>query len=133
MITRIFHGLAWVVVGGLLVQFYLAGAALFGATTFQPHRALGNALAVAILLLLIVTLIARPGWRVVGPALALVVLTIVQVMLPSLRTGLPWVAALHAVNAVALVAVTVSIAFAPRQAARAGGSREALRIPAETA
>jgi hypothetical protein len=130
--TRIYQGLAWLVVGGLLVQIYLAGAGLFGATTFQPHRALGNALAVAILLLLIVVLIARPGWRAVGPALALVVLTIVQVMLPSLRTGLPWVAALHALNAVALVAVTVSIALAPRQAVNAGVSPESLRIPAET-
>jgi hypothetical protein len=133
MITRIFHGLAWVVVGGLLVQFYVAGAALFGATTFQPHRALGNALAAAILLLLVVILIARPGWRVVGPALALVALTIVQMSLPSLRTGLPWVAALHVVNAVALVAVTVGIALAPRQAVHARDPRESLRIPAETA
>ena len=44
MIARILQGLAWLVVGGLLLQFYLAGAALFGATTFQPHRALGEKL-----------------------------------------------------------------------------------------
>ena len=132
MITRIFQGLAWLVLGGLLIQVYLAGAALFGATTFQPHRAFGNALAAAILLLLIVVLVARPGWRVVGPAVALVVLTIVQVMLPSLRTGLPWVAALHALNAVVLVAVTVSIARAPRRAVNVGASPESLRIPVQT-
>ena len=86
MITRIFQGLAWLIVGGLAIQFYLAGAALFGATTFQPHRALGDGLAAAIVLLLVVALIARPGRRVVGLTVALTALTIVQVLLPSLRT-----------------------------------------------
>ena len=132
MITRMFQGLAWLVVGGLVIEFYLAGAALFGATTFQPHRALGVGLAAAILLLLVAVLIARPGRRVVGLAAALTALTIVQVLLPSLRTGLPWVAALHVVNAVALASVTVSIARAPRQAAEASDSREALLVTAET-
>jgi hypothetical protein len=132
MITRIFQGLAWLVVGGLVIEFYLAGAALFGATTFQPHRALGVGLAAAILLLLVVALIARPGRRVVGLAAALTALTIVQILLPSLRTGLPWVAALHVVNAVALASVTVSIARAPRQAAEARDSREALLVTGET-
>jgi hypothetical protein len=108
------------------------GAALFGATTFQPHRALGVGLAAAILLLLVAVLIARPGRRVVGLAAALTGLTIVQVLLPSLRTGLPWVAALHVVNAVALASVPVSIARAPRQAAEARDSREALLVTAET-
>jgi len=56
MITRIFQGLAWLIVGGLALEVYLAGAALFGAATFQPHRALGVGLAAAILLLLLVAL-----------------------------------------------------------------------------
>ena len=132
MITRIFQGLAWLVVGGLVIQFYLAGAALFGAATFQPHRTLGLGLAAAVLLLLVVVLIARPGRRVIGAAAALTALTIVQVLLPSLRTGLPWVAALHVVNAVALASVTVSIARAPRQVAEARDSRAAQLVPAET-
>jgi Family of unknown function (DUF6220) len=110
MITRLFQGLAWLVVGGLVLQFYLAGAALFGVTTFQPHRALGDALGVAILFLLVVALIARPGRRVVGLAAMLTVLTIVQLLLPSLRTGLAWVAALHVVNAAALTLVALSVA-----------------------
>ena len=132
MITRTFQGLAWLVVGGLVIEFYLAGAALFGATTFQPHRALGVGLAAAILLLLVVALIARPGRRVVGLAAALTALTIVQMLLPSLRAGLPWVAALHVVNAVALASVTVSIARALSLGAEARDSREALLGTAET-
>src|SRR6516165_2702185 len=109
MITRTLQGLAWLVEGGLAIEFYLAGAALFGATTFQPHRALGVGLAAAILLLLLVALIARPGRRVVGLAAVLVALAILQMLLPSLRSGLPWVAALHVVNAAALATVTVNI------------------------
>jgi hypothetical protein len=110
------QGLAWIIVGGLLVQFYLAGAALFGLTSFQPHRTLGDALAAAILLLLVVALIARPGRRVLGMVAALTALVIIQITLPSLRSGLPWVAALHAVNAVALVGVTINIARLSGQA-----------------
>ncbi len=43
--TRILKGLAWLVLAGLVVEFYLAGAALFGVTTFEPHRTLGLVLA----------------------------------------------------------------------------------------
>ena len=110
MMTRIVQGLAWLVVAGLVIQFYFAGAALFGATTFQPHRTLGDALGVAILLLLVVTLIARPGRRVLGLVAVLTALTIVQVVLPSLRTGSAWVAALHVVNAALLLGVTINVA-----------------------
>jgi hypothetical protein len=34
---RIFRGLAWLVLAGLAVEVYLAGAGLFGVTTFQLH------------------------------------------------------------------------------------------------
>jgi len=132
MIARLFQGLAWIVVGGLLIQFYLAGAALFGAATFQPHRALGDGLAAAILLLLVVVLLARPGRRVVGLTATLTALTIVQILLPSLRTGLPWVAALHVLNGVALAAVAITIVLAARQPAAARISREAFLARPET-
>ena len=132
MFTRIFQGLAWLIVAGLALEFYLAGAALFGATTFEPHRALGVGLAAAILLLLLVALIARPGRRVVGLATLLAGLTIVQMLAPSLRSGLPWVAALHVVNAAALATVTVNIARAAGQPAEASRSGEALLVTAKT-
>jgi len=132
MIARILQGLAWLVVGGLLLQFYLAGAALFGAASFQPHRMLGDAIGVSIVLLLVVTLIARPGRRIVGMAALLTALVIVQVALPSLRGALPFVAALHAVNAVFLVALAIRIAGATREvgiARDAGHTRLATAEP----
>ena len=131
MIVRILQGSAWVVVGGLLLQVYLAGAALFGVTSFQPHRALGDALGVAILLLLVVALLARPGRRIVGLAAVLTALAIVQVVLPSLRSALPFVAALHAVNAVFLVALAIRIAGATRAVAVGRDTRHARLATAE--
>jgi len=124
--TRILKGLAWLVLAGLVVEFYLAGAALFGVTTFEPHRTLGLVLALAILLLLVLALVARPGRGVIGLAALLTALTVVQVLLPSLRTGLPWVAALHVVNAVALAVQAVAIARAPIRIAPARRSTEDL-------
>ena len=123
--TRLFQGLAWLVLAGLVVQFYLAGAALFGAMTFQPHRTLGSLLAVAVLLLLVLALVAWPGPHLVGLTALLAGPTVVQVLLPSLRTGLPWVAALHVIVAVGIAAQAAAIARAPGRATVASRSPDA--------
>jgi len=110
ILTRLFQGLAWLVLGGLVLQFYLAGAAMFGVVPLQPHRTLGHLLTVAVLLLVVLALVARPGRRLVGLTVLLASLTVVQVLLPSLRTGLPWVAAFHVVVAVGLTALAAAVA-----------------------
>ncbi len=66
-------------------------------------------LAIPILLLLVLALAGRLGSRLIGLSALLVVLTVVQVMLPSLRFSLPFVAALHVVNALALLGVSGAI------------------------
>ena len=38
ILLRVHQGLAWVVLVGLLLQFYWVGMALFGATSFELHR-----------------------------------------------------------------------------------------------
>ncbi len=111
VVARTLQGLAWLIVAGLVAEFYLAGAALFGVTpSFQPHRALGGVLAIAILVLLIVALIARPGRRLVGQVALLAGLTIVQAALPSLQAVVPAFAALHVVNAAVLLGLAGPIA-----------------------
>lgn len=110
IILYIHQGLAWVVLAGLLLQFYLAGMALFGAASFEFHRTLGYLLAIPVLLLLVLALAGFLGRRLIGLSALLVVLTIVQVMLPSLRASVPFVAALHPVNALALLGVSAAIA-----------------------
>jgi heme A synthase len=74
----------------VLVQFVLAGAGVFGfdagtslddQSSLDPHRALGNALGVAAIVLLLLLLVARPTRHVFIPYLALIALTIVQMFL----------------------------------------------------
>jgi hypothetical protein len=69
---------------------------------------------------------------VLGLAAALVVLTIVQLLLPSLRTQLPWMAALHVLNGIALAVVAITIARAARQTEEASDGPEAVLAPVET-
>jgi hypothetical protein len=109
ILLRVQQGLAWVVLVGLLLQFYLVGLALFGVTSFEFHRTLGYSLAVPIFLLLVLALAGGLGRRLVGLSALLVVLTIVQATLPSLRSSVPLVAALHPVNALALMGLSAAI------------------------
>jgi hypothetical protein len=109
--------------GEPLLQFYLAGMALFGAASFEFHRTWGYLLATPILLLLVLALAGGLGRRLIGLSALLVVLTVVQVMLPSLRFSLPFVAALHVVNALALLGVSAAIAHQGRAEALARHKR----------
>jgi Family of unknown function (DUF6220) len=114
MVSRIHRGLAWLAMAGFVVQFYLVGAVLFGVTTFELHRRLGYLLAVPVALLLILAVAGRLGGRPIGFSALLLVLVVVQALLPSLRSSVPWLAALHPVNALALMGVTAAIGRAPR-------------------
>jgi Family of unknown function (DUF6220) len=123
IVSQLFRGLAWLSLTGFVVQFYLIGAALFGVSTFELHRRLGYLLAIPVALLLILAIAGRLGRRPSGLSTLLWVLFIVQALLPSLRSSVPWLAALHPVNALALIAVTAAIGRAqltePRRLARA--------------
>jgi hypothetical protein len=123
--ARAVQGLAWVVVAGLVVEFYLAGAALFGvAPSFQLHRALGSVLVIAMLLLVVLALIARPGRRLVGMSALLAVLMVLQAALPSLRSVVPALAALHVVNAAVLLGLAGPIARMAGQRVERAASEE---------
>lgn len=109
IISRLHQGLVWIFSAGLLVQLYLAGAPMFGATTFQPHRMLGGMLVMLAILIPVLALLGRLGRQTIGLSLLLAVLAIVQGILPFLRASIPWLAAFHAVNAVALMVVSARI------------------------
>jgi hypothetical protein len=114
LIAQAHRGLAWFILVGLLVQFYLAGTGIFGASSFALHIAWGNLMGISILLLLILALVGRVGRRLIGLTMLLLVLYMVQVALPGLRASLPYVSALHVVNALALLGVTHFVARAER-------------------
>jgi Family of unknown function (DUF6220) len=128
IVSRLHRGLAWVAIAGFAVQFYLVGAALFGVMTFQLHRSVGYLLVLVVALLLILALTGMLGRRVIGLSVLLLVLVAVQALLPSLRPSMPWLAALHPVNALALIGVAAAIGRGPRTEppgltrASAGGS-----------
>ena len=113
IVSRLHRGLAWVAIAGFAVQFYLVGAALFGVMTFQLHRTLGYLLVLLVALLLILALAGPLGRRVIGLSVLLLVLVVVQALLPALRSSMPWLAALHPVNALALMGVTAAVGRTP--------------------
>jgi len=94
---------------GLLIQLYLAGAPMFGVTSFQPHRMLGVGLTVLAFLFPVLALVGRLGRQRLGLSILLVVLFLVQGTLPMLRGTVSWIAALHAVNALALMGVSAAL------------------------
>jgi len=53
--------------------------------------------------------VGRLGRKLIGFSTLLVFLTIVQAILPSLRGISPWIAALHPVNALALMGISATI------------------------
>jgi K+-sensing histidine kinase KdpD len=102
--------------GGVVVQFFLAGLGVFrvqnGASdarfdhVFAPHRALGNALFVVALLVLLAALVGRLGRGQVLLGLVLSLLVFLQSILAN--NGPFWVRAIHPVVAVLILALAGS-------------------------
>lgn len=115
-IAQIHQWLARAFLAGLLVQFYLASTPIFGAGSFQAHRMLGAALTISVFLLLVLALAGRLERQRIWLSILLVVLTIVQAMLPSLRGVSPLIAALHPVNALVLMGMSARLGRIARAA-----------------
>jgi hypothetical protein len=118
--------LAWVFVGCLVVQVLLVGLDLFEVTGPDAHVHRNFAytygwLAPAMVLLAVVGRLPRLR---LGQTVALLVLFALQTYLPSVADAAPWLAALHAVNALVVVWLATHIALA------AGGE---LRNPVDRA
>ncbi len=98
-------GVVYVFLAGVVLQPFLIGLWLFGAVaTSDLHTGLGYFLLIpGCPLLLLAALFGRLPRREMLLTLAVIVDTFVQVSLPSFRTDLPAVAALHPVNFLLLV------------------------------
>jgi hypothetical protein len=66
----------------------------------------------------VLALVGRLGSRLIGLSILLLFLTIVQIVLPSLRVNASWIAALHPVNALALIGISATIRRNGRAEAR---------------
>lgn len=102
------HVLAWVVLAGVVVQIVFAGAGVFGAAGFGLHAANGAFLGIASIGLLV---LAALGRCLVRPTAMLFGLMMVQGLLADARTVEPWVAALHPLNAMAVLATAYALAM----------------------
>ena len=102
---------AWLLVGSILVQVWLAGVAipqLGGTGSFENHRNLGYLIGLISLVLLLTALPSGLGRRRILQSLGILGLYIVQSSLPYIGTNV--IEALHPVNA--LVMFVVSLVYA---------------------
>jgi hypothetical protein len=110
MLRQVHAWVAWVFVGSILVQVFLAGLAipqLGGNGNFSTHQGFGYAIGLVALALVIAAVAARAGRRRILQALGLLVLYVIQTILPNLDPDLSIAAALHPVGALILFGLGV--------------------------
>jgi len=103
----LFFGLAVIYLAGVVVQFFLAGLGTFGATSFDAHQAFGLVLALLTLILLVLAVVGKVPRILIGLAVVLLGLNVLQMFLA--QVDVEEVAALHVVNALAIVFVAYEI------------------------
>jgi hypothetical protein len=110
---RVHPWLAGLFALGVLVQGYLAGAALpqlGGTGDFGAHREVGfTVMGIIALLVLIAGGLGRGGRLAIWGSVAIFVLYIVQASLPGMAGSSPAIAALHPANAILLFGLSAWI------------------------
>src|SRR4051794_18849491 len=99
---KILFVLSLLVLIGIIIEFFFAGMGVFHATGFQIHQFTGVIILAASLLLLITAIIGKINR---GISVVLFVLLFIQPLL--LQIHLPFLQALHVVNALAIAAAAV--------------------------
>jgi len=120
--TTVYRWWSWLLVLAVVVQVAFAGYGAFYVANkvddgtvdedkfedgFGPHAGFGYLVVLIGLILLVITLIARPGRRRVYRSLILAGLLILQVLLAWIGFGVPAVGALHPVNALAIFGLSL--------------------------
>ena len=102
---------------GVIAQVYLAGLAFFSTGTFEAHAVVGWFL-ILVAAVLHVTILIQ--WRfapmVITSGVVLVCIILQPILALWVRTAVPWLAAAHTVNALAIfwcATRVTSIAFRP--------------------
>jgi len=106
---------AWIFVGCIFVQVFLAGLGVFGRDGFGAHQGFGYLFGWLTLVMLILAIVGRTGRQLIGLAALTVVMFALQSVFVLLRADYPMVAALHPVNGVALAFVALAIARLARR------------------
>ena len=115
LLSQLHMGLSWIILAAVGAQFFFAGLGLFTTAGFGAHRLTGSLIVPVSLILLVLALVGRLKRVRIGLSAALLVLTLVQSLLIK---GPPLVAALHPVNAIAILSVAQRLVSVSRRAAR---------------
>ncbi len=108
---RSFVVVAWVLVGCLVVQFFLVGLDLFEAIgESELHRDFAYIYGWLTPILVLLAMVAGLPRRVLLLTVALLTLYAIQTYLPTIADTLPRIAALHAVNALLVFWLAVQVA-----------------------
>lgn len=100
-----------------VVQIYLAGRGVFGIkgsapigqqSSFDPHRTLGNIIAVATIVVFALALVLWDMQLVIWTFLLAILAEAVQHVTTSARS--PWVAGVHAVSGLAVFLISAALA-----------------------
>jgi hypothetical protein len=113
LFRQVHAAVAWLLVGSIVVQVWLAGAAipqLGGTGSFATHRDVGYLIGVIALVLLLAALPAGLARRRIIQSLGIFGLYIVQSSLPYI--GVNAIEALHPVNAAVMFVVSLVYARA---------------------
>jgi len=97
--------LALLFLAGAVVQFFLAGLAAFGGTSYGPHRVWGDVLTVIALVLLVLALAGRR--EALQASAVLFGLMILQQILAAVGTDVPVLGALHPLVGLAVLGVAM--------------------------
>ena len=100
---------AWLIALGSMIQVFLIGLYLFEADGgyLSDHTDFGHMIGLLAYLLSILALIGRISRQLVGHAVAVTIIYIVQIILPTIDQG--WIAALHPVNAFLVIGSAASL------------------------
>jgi hypothetical protein len=127
---------AWLFAACIIVQVFLAGMGVFdGPERFETHRDFGYLFGWLTLVMVVIAAVGRLGRVLIGLSVLALIQFFLQSILILFREDQPAIAALHPVNGVLLLVVSIAIgriAWAGRRAAAAAKASASL-APAEAA
>jgi Family of unknown function (DUF6220) len=111
-VPRVHRVLALLFLAGAVVQFFLAGLAVFGGTSFDPHQVWGTILTAIALVLLILAAVGRR--EALQASAVLFGLMVLQNILGGVGEDVPVLGALHPVVGLMVLGVAMLTAAGSR-------------------
>lgn len=108
-LSKGYSGLAWICLALGVLQFFLAGLGIFGASSFSAHEGVGYTFHMLAVIVFLLALAGPRTGRDIGMGALFAVLATVQIYLPELRGDAPALAAVHPLLALVLLGLAAHI------------------------